>query len=95
MGDESFRPDRLGVMIHISGVMLGKREVGQMDLFEVNEGAMDQPYIVQLIEENKAVGFIIVTHHIQTANTYERYVMMSRDHFTDSDVALFQSRMQE
>lgn len=90
IGDEHFRPDRLGVMMDVKDIKLGDRVVGELHFWEMRTGAFDQDLIQQTAEANKDAGFILVCHYILTETTYDSHVSMRRDLFSSQEVEMYQ-----
>lgn len=89
LGDESFRPDRLGVMIDVKDIKLGDRAVGELHFWEMRRGALEQKVIREMAEANKDQGFIVVFHRILTENTYDSDVSMRRALFSPQEVEMY------
>lgn len=90
-GDESFRPDRLGVMIDTTDVKLGDRLVSALHFWEARKGALEQSVVSEMAEANKDNGFIVVYHRIRTKDTFSIRVEMRRHLFTEEEVEMFRA----
>ena len=92
LGDEGFRPDRLGVMIDVQDVQLGERTVGILHFWEMREGAIGQPVIRRMAETNKDAGFIVAYHRILTQTTYATQMSMRKHLFTEKEFEMLCTR---
>lgn len=85
LGDDDFRPDRLGVMVDVQDFRLHRRTVALLHLFEMRDGALANPYVQRLIEENKDQGLVVICHY-QSGSTYRQDISMRRHLFTPGEV---------
>ena len=61
-GDDGYRPDRLGVMIHAEEVALEHRSATILHLWEIIPGALEQSLVSKIIELNLDAGFLVSCH---------------------------------
>jgi Fe-S-cluster containining protein len=89
IGDESYRPDILGVFITMDEFKLGARNVAIIHFWEVDDGASERPIVKELIEANKEGGHIVSVHKRIDVNGYEARFTFSRKHFSEMEATLF------
>ena len=91
LGEESDRPDILGVVMDVEDFHLGVREVAILHLWEIEAGAMNKPRIQQIAEANKNEGNNIVFYHYMLGeNDYLNCVLVSMNHFTEEEILVFE-----
>jgi len=89
-GEESDRPDILGVMMDIEDIQLGSKEVCIFHLWEIEKGAMDKRRVQQIAEANELVGNIVIFHRPRDAKSFISNTSMSNAHFSKAEIAQFE-----
>ena len=85
-GGDSFRPDRLGVMLDCQDRKIGEREIGLLHFWEMRKGALEQPMIRTMAERNKDIGFVVVFHYMVGDNNYDSRYQIRKRLFSDEEV---------
>ncbi|MFC1663331.1 YkgJ family cysteine cluster protein [Patescibacteria group bacterium] len=85
-GDESWRPDRFGVMIDVQDVRVGGRVVGVLHLWEIVVGGLEKDVIKEMAELHLAKGFIVVKHTPAMGLLYRGEVSARKHLFTPTEV---------
>ncbi|MFZ2887159.1 MAG: hypothetical protein WA021_05060 [Minisyncoccia bacterium] len=65
MGDESYRPDRLGAVLDVEDCSLSTREIGILHVLEIRPHALEQEQVKKMIEANKAQGSVVVEYRMR------------------------------
>src|SRR5262245_50961332 len=60
--DESWRPDRLGVMITGEDLTLRDRPITILHIYEMTAGAFDRPAVGEFIEANRNGDVVLALH---------------------------------
>ena len=69
-GEESDRPDRLKIVMDLKGVSFYEEEIVAINFWEVEEGAISQPRVQQIMVANLEVGNVVVHRPYQEEATY-------------------------
>ena len=69
-GEETDRPDRLKIVMDLKGIKFKGNDVVVMNFWEVEEGAIDQPRVQQIMVANIEAGNIVVSRPYQDEPTY-------------------------
>ncbi len=93
VGDEGYRPDRLGVMLDSQDFYFPDRGVCVLHLWELEASALERPLMVECIELNMNAGNIVVLHEIRTPTTYSGRIRASKSHFSPEDMVYFQANV--
>lgn len=89
-GEESDRPDILGVMMDVEDMRIGKKEVCVFHLWEIEKGALDKRRVQQIAEANQRAGNIVILHRPRDANSFITSVFLSEAHFSKAELAEFE-----
>ena len=89
-GEESDRPDVLGVMMDFEDVRLGSKTVCVFHLWELEKNAMDKQRVRQIARANESAGNIVILHRPRDAKSYISTVRLSNAHFSKAEIAEFQ-----
>ena len=87
-GAEGDRPDRLGVFFDVEDFTIGKRAVGILHVYEIEEGATDHPRVQQILEVNLDAGFIVFGH-LAEGDAYNTRIRMRKELFTEEETRVF------
>lgn len=88
VGEESDRPDLLGVFITAEEFKLGEREVMIFHFWEIVDGGLDRPRVQELIRLNKEGGNIVALRRPAGAS-YDLRVFLPKQHFSPDEAELF------
>ena len=89
-GEECDRPDRLNVVMDISDGVL---EVGIFHLWEIEEGALEQPRVRQIAESVKDQGFVVAYHRLLPTAAYKSTLTIPQGLLTDGEIELLVETM--
>ncbi len=88
VGDESYRPDRIGVLISPRALQGEHRWIDILHLWETRPEALRQQKFLTLIHTQANRAVVVACHRIVTVDTYECEVIMRRSSFTSRDLEL-------
>lgn len=89
LGDMTYRPDRLGVMIDIMDMNVAGKEFGVLHLWETRMRAFGQKKIQAFIKVNLDAKFVIATHRLENDGSYTHDVDISTLDFTEEERTIF------
>ncbi|OGZ68802.1 MAG: hypothetical protein A3D44_02285 [Candidatus Staskawiczbacteria bacterium RIFCSPHIGHO2_02_FULL_42_22] len=69
-GEESDRPDRLKIVLDLKAVHFYEEDIVALNLWEVEEGAINQPRVQQIMVANIEGGNVVVCRPYQEEPTY-------------------------
>lgn len=84
-GDDSYRPDRLGVVLDVCDLKLSEREVGVLHVFEIQRHALKQEKIQELMEANRDAGSVVIEYRMQSPSEYVNFATWHPDRFSAAE----------
>lgn len=90
-GEESDRPDRLGVMMDIQDQRIGDKEIGIFHLWEIRPGALNQSRVVQVAKSVEEQGFVVASHKRLSNTQYEKILRIPKGLLSEAETLMFYS----
>lgn len=88
-GEDSDRPDILGVMMDAQDFAIGERAIAIFHLWEIEPRALEKPRIQAIIEANKDAGNIVILHRPIGITGYTREPILPQEHFSKREIREF------
>jgi hypothetical protein len=84
-GDETDRPDILGVMMDVEDGTISTKTFGYFHFHEIVRGKLHQPRIDFLVKSILRQGFVVVIHEIMLNGRYWKSLRIPGDSFTTEE----------